>query len=632
MNKPEYLAQADRAYYEQGKPIMTDFEYDQLKEQAEAGNIGDDRTEGFPKYRHATKLLSLDNTYNKAELAKFVANVEAEIPDVTFAVEDKIDGLALTAIYDAGKLKTLATRGNGSEGDNVTANSHLFTDLPTSIKYTGYVEVRGEGVMETSEFERINAELDASGQELYANPRNLASGTLKSLDIEPGERKLRFIAYRVVGLDNDLHQDDIKWIKEHGFATESDALEYKASEVIAAIDRIDARRATLSFPTDGAVVKVSSKNHQEARGESSKAPKWGVAYKFKPEEVETVIASIDLQVGRDGRITPVANLNPVQLAGTTVKRATLHNFAEIQRKDIRVGTTVLICKAGEIIPAVTRVIKHAESSEQMKKPTVCPACGSPVMHKVNTDGTETVHLYCTNHACPEQVIGRMRNFVKKKSLDIDGFGDVVTDAVVRTLGITDIFDIYKLTEEELLKIEGFGKGKAKNLLVAIEASRKAPTYAILTSIGVPHIGTSIGKRIILDVARLGEPGYFRSRLNDIRGLHKSSLAAIDAWLHITYNQEQLVKASNTFNPDDSAGGIKSTKLTGKTFVLTGTLPTWSREEATAFILSHSGTMSGSVTKKTSYLLLGTEPGSKYTKAVELGTPIISEDELKAYCK
>jgi DNA ligase (NAD+) len=657
----------DERYYQQASPEITDPEYDRLKReladlearhpaaalQAGASTptdaVGDDRSEGFQTVRHRQAMQSLDNTYSEAELREFHARLVRLLgrEDLAYVVEPKIDGLAVSLTFEKGRLVRAVTRGNGVEGDDVTVNALTIRGLPRELRKSreapvpDLIEVRGEIFMTRAEFDRINAARDEAGEERFANPRNLAAGTLKLLDPrEVAERRLEIVLYGVgacepAGAGGETQSCYHERVRAWGLPTVERYWKVPGIDAAwAAVGELDHLRKGFAYATDGAVVKLDSLALQREAGSTSKAPRWAMAYKFAAERAGTRLLAITVQVGRTGVLTPVAELEPVLLAGTTVSRATLHNRDEIARKDIRVGDFVFVEKAGEVIPAVVGVdlARRSPDCRAFEFPEKCPSCGTAV---IQAEGE--VALRCPNYACPVQVRRRVRHFASKACVDIDGLGEAMVDLVVEKGWVRGIADIYRLRREDLL---GLGKSVEKstdNLLAAVERSKGAELWRFIHGLGIPHVGAAAAKDL---AARFrGLEALSESKYDDYIGPGKESLiAGIGKTMAEAIVDHFNQPVNRTLVRDLLGAGVApkappaaapaSGALSGKTFVLTGTLPTMTREEATALIEAGGGKASSSVSKKTSFVLAGAEAGSKLEKALSLGVAVIDEAEFR----
>jgi DNA ligase (NAD+) len=660
------VAHHEALYRKQARPEITDFDFDQLVKQLAAlerefpqfasadsptQKIGDDRTEGFARVKHRQAMTTLDNTYDEAELREFHARLAKVLgtDDLGYTVEPKIDGVAVSVTYQSGKLTRAVTRGDGEEGDDVTANVRTIRGLPHALDASGgnvpdVIEIRGEIFLREEEFRRINQLQEEAGEPAYANPRNLAAGTLKQLDAKfVASRKLEIVLYglglcepSVVASQTDYHRQ----LKAWGLPVVEQFRSVRGiDEVWAAIQELDRVRRGFPFATDGAVVKLDAFEQQrhpkigyrgmgaDGKAEAARklSPRWACAFKFAPDRAETRVRDITIQVGRTGALTPVAELEPVFLAGTTVKRATLHNAEEIARKDVRVGDAVLVEKAGEIIPAVVAVLveKRPAGSQPYAFPKECPVC-----HTEAKRGEGEVVWRCPNPLCPEKVRRRIEHFASKGGVDIEGFGEEMVALTLQKGLIKSVPDIYRLKVEQLLPLKKSGEVWAANVIAGIEASRRADLWRVIHGLGIPQVGAAAAKdlartfRSLDALASATEPELLR-----IDGFGEKTAKAVRAWFEEPANRA-LVQDLAAAGMEPTAPAAASSALAGKSFVLTGTLPTLSREEATAKIESAGGKVSGSVSKKTHYVVAGDEAGSKLEKARALGVTVLDEAGLR----
>jgi len=648
------VARHDELYYRQAKPEITDFEYDRLKREladletqfpqfkaadSPTTRVGDDRLEGFATYRHRQPLQGLDNTYSEADLRAFHQRLVKLFgrEDLAYVVEPKIDGIAVSLTYEKGAFVRAVTRGSGFEGDDITANAKTIRTLPSRLKAVrgarlpDVIEIRGEIYMTLAEFERINREREEAGEVLYANPRNLTAGTIKQLDPrEVARRKLEIVLYGV-GFCEPAVMETQSGV--HGLvrawglpAVEKFWTTHGIDETWKTVQELDKLRHSFAYGTDGAVVKLDSLAQQREAGSTSKAPRWAIAYKFAAERAETRLNAITVQVGRTGVLTPVAELEPVVLAGTTVSRATLHNRDEIARKDIRVGDYVFVEKAGEIIPAVVGVNteRRPKDSAPFLFPGKCPVCGTRI---VQYEGE--VALRCPNPDCPAQVRRRVQHFASKAGVDIEGLGEAMVDTLVEKGWVKSITDIYRLKRDDLLTLGKSVEKSTDNLLAAIDASKRVELWRFINGLGITHVGVAAAKDLALKFGSLEALAEAkRDDLLTIEGIGETMADAIITYFNEPKNRT-LVSRLLTIGvapiaPARPAGG---SALAGKTFVLTGTLPTLTREAAAAKIEAAGGKVSGSVSRKTSYVLAGEETGSKLEKAKSLGVSVIDEAEF-----
>lgn len=640
----------NQLYYQKAEPEISDQEFDQLLRELQelesshpelitpdspTQRVGGSTLEGFAQINHPVRMMSLDNTYSEGELRDFYVRVQKALgrEQITCLVETKIDGVAVTVRYENGLLKYAATRGNGTTGDDITANVKTIREIPLRLPpdVPQTFEVRGEVYMTHKVFNRINQEREGAGEPLYANPRNTTAGTLKLLDSRQVAKRPLSIFFYGLGDPGDTNlskQDSIyDLLKACGLPhSPNHWLCHSFKEILDAIHKIDEQRKSLPYDTDGAVVKVNDFRDQRELGATSKSPRWAIAYKFQPEQAETRLLAVDVQVGRTGALTPVARLTPVFLSGSTVSNATLHNYEEIQRKDIRIGDLVTIEKAGEIIPAVVSVNLKARSGEEqaVPVPTECPVCHTPVVK----DPVQVV-IRCPNPHCPEQIKRRLEHFTSRGAMDIRSLGEKNISQLVDLGLILTPADIYDLNELSLARMERQGSKSIQNLLQGIAESKNQPPWRLLFGLGILHIGASSARSLLehfdsIDhIAQAGIEDLLK--VNDVGEIVAQS---VYDWFRNPDNQELLQRLRNaglTFaNPQTERA---SETFAGTTWVITGTLSE-PRETIAELIRSHGGKVSGSVSGKTTYLLAGEEAGSKLDKARKLNIRILSEAEFR----
>lgn len=662
----EEIRRHDHAYYVEAKPLISDREYDALYRElldvekqfptlrtpdSPSQRVGGQPLSQFDAVRHLEPMMSLDNTYSVEEVRAFVERTERLIPGTTleWVVEPKVDGVAISLRYADGVLTVGATRGDGATGDDITANLKTIRSIPLSLKSAGsrsrrhprLLEVRGEVFLTKAGFKQLNADRAEAGEEPFANPRNACAGSLKLLDSSiVAKRPLDVVVYalgRVEGMDPPpTHLEALQWLKELGFKTSEKT--WRCASVGAlesALQALDGLRDGFAYETDGAVVKLNALALRQKAGATSKAPRWAMAYKYAAEQAETKLNAITVQVGRTGKFTPVAELEPVLLAGTTVKRATLHNEEDMRRKDIHLGDIVVIEKAGEIIPAVVRVVVEKRTGREQPYvfPKTCPECGSRATQA--SSAGENVDWRCPNLDCPAQVRGRIEHWCARGAMDIEGGGEVLARQLVERGLVLDVADLYKLTLAELSGLERMGEKSAQNFLEALEASKTRDLWRLLFGLGILHVGAGVAKALgrsygtLDDIMHAGE-----DQLNAVEDVGETIAHSLAQWFGDARNRKLISRLrvaglnfqSSLYDPAAAAG-----PLAGLTFVLTGTLPTLKREEAAAKIEALGGKVSGSVSKNTRYVVAGEEAGSKLEKARKLGIPVIDEEALLKMC-
>ncbi|HEU6449256.1 MAG TPA: NAD-dependent DNA ligase LigA [Verrucomicrobiae bacterium] len=742
----EEINEHNRAYYVEARPTISDRDYDRLYHElldiekqfpalvapdSPSQRVGGEPLKAFKPVRHLLPMLSLDNTYSQDEVRDFVKRVQKILPDETldWSVEPKVDGVAVSLRYENGKLTIGATRGDGVTGDDVTANIKTIRSVPLNLRRTGFqpvskskqqglfedgdrwdaypalLEVRGEVFMSKSGFEKLNAEQRAAGEEVYANARNTAAGSLKQLDPRTvAKRPLDIVVYNLGKVDGasahpQTHTEVLNWLKTLGFRTPERIWHcHSADELIDAINELDKVRKTFPYETDGAVIKLNSFAQRERAGFTAKAPRWAIAYKYAAEQAETKLNSITIQVGRTGALTPVAELEPVFLAGSTISRATLHNEDEIKRKDIRIGDTVIIEKAGEVIPAVVSVVeaKRPKNSEpfdfEKHLHGKCPVCGGAISRD-----PKYVVWRCENLQCPAQATRRLEFFTARGALDIESVGGIVADKLVERNLVREPLDLFGLKLEQLTTLNLgneespriFGEKNATKAIAAIERAKTFPLSRWLFALAIPDVGKTTAQDLakfhetIEDVAKselLRNILDYHEKISELPGLKKENPARFeklkneiseiakrlidshfaapskskaDKELGIvtkvgpvvaksvldffaSQNGKQILKRMRELGIEPtgekvSAAATANLPFAGKTFVLTGTLPNLTREEASAKIESLGGKVSSSVSGNTDYVLAGAEAGSKLDKAQKLGVKIIDEAEFLKMC-
>ncbi len=637
----DILKYHNRKYYIEDSPEIEDFEYDALlrelevleeefpefrREDSPTQTVGGAALRLFTPVQHSVKMESLQDVFSIEEFLNFAEKIDTK--RTAFSVEPKIDGLSVSLEYRDGLFFRGSTRGDGETGEDVTANLMQIKSIPKAIRFDGELEVRGEVYMPRESFEKLLKRQELLGESPAKNPRNAAAGSLRQKNPKiTAERELDIFIFniqRITGKEFTSHIETLDFLKELGFHT---LPSYKkcntAQEVAAEIERIGNLRGSLPFDIDGAVVKVDLLSYREELGSTSKYPKWAVAFKYPPEEKQTVLKEIEVNVGRTGALTPIAVFDSITLAGTSVSRATLHNEDFITSKKIGIGDTITVRKAGDIIPEVLSVAAHAEGSTVFQMPKVCPSCGAPVYREED----EAV-IRCTNAECPAQLLRHLIHFTSRDAMDIEGLGPAVLEQLLDADLINNIVDIYALDYDKVAQLERTGEKSVNNLKNAIEASKENDLSRLIFAFGIRHIGAKAAKLL-------------SERFGDMDAILKASVEdfeSIDGFGHIlAQSAAEFFSLEDTRNMIAKLSGfginmkslkeIKDNRFQGKTFVLTGTLPTMTRSDASAIIESFGGKTASSVSKKTDFVLAGDEAGSKLDKANKLGVTVIDEAEF-----
>ena len=633
-------------YYVLDNPLISDFEYDNLYKELETleqnnpeyispdsptqrvGGI----SSSFEEHKHKYRLYSLDNTYNAEELRKWYERVQKECTGkVELVCELKIDGLAIALTYKNGYFETGVTRGDGITGENITQNLKTVKAVPLKLFEDADIEVRGEIYMPKSSFEKLNEENIENGEKVFANPRNAAAGSLRQIDSSiTAKRDLSMFTYTAIieraGERPQTHWDSIQYIKKLGFKTNPHIrLVDDIEGAIQFCKDWETKRFDLDYATDGVVIKVNRLDYQNELGFTSRAPKWATAFKFPPEEISTELKDIELGVGKTGAVTPVAVLEPVNLAGSTVSRASLHNFDEIKRLDVRIGDRVLIKKAAEIIPKVIKVI---DSEQHYSLPEYMPPCECPICHSALTTREGEVNLYCSNEQCPSILKAKLEYWVSKEAMDMDFIGPSVIEQLFNLGLVKNPLDFYKLSPEDFLKLDLVKEKSANNMYTSIQESKHKPVSRFITALSIRHVGKETAELLVNELSSLDEiKNASVETLANIEGIGEKIAQSIYDYFHNEENLKMIEGfASLGFNFENVIQN-KTTELAGKTFVLTGTLTSMTRDEAGEKIKQKGGKTSSSVSKNTSYVIAGANPGSKLDKAEKLGVIILNEEEF-----
>lgn len=629
-------------YYNQDSPEISDFEYDALTRELKAiekeypelitpdsptQKVGGTALKLFDPVVHAVKMESLQDVFSIDELREFGGKINTK--ETVFSVEPKIDGLSVSLEYSGGRFARGSTRGDGNTGEDVTANLLQIESIPKSIDFDGDLEVRGEVYMPKKSFLRLVERQELLGEQPAKNPRNAAAGSLRQKNSAvTASRGLDIFVFNVQSIEGksfNSHIETLDFLKGLGFNVLPFYTKCKTiDEAIGEVNRIGENRGSFEFDIDGAVIKVDNLAYRKELGSTAKYPRWAVAFKYPPEEKETVLKNIEINVGRTGALTPTAEFEPIQLAGTTVSRAVLHNEDFINEKQIGIGDTIVVRKAGEIIPEVLAVSKHCENSVVFKMPTHCPSCNAPVFRE---EGEAVIR--CTNSDCPAQLLRNLIHFTSRDAMDIEGLGPAVLEQLVDADLVHNIVDLYTLDFDRVKELDRIGEKSARNMFENIEKSKGNDLSKLITALGIRHIGTKAAKLLadrFADIDALIAAS--REELESIEGFGTVLANSALEYFEVEENRDMISRLKELGVNTKSTKKISDNRFAGMTFVLTGTLPTYTRSAATEIIESFGGKVSGSVSKKTTYVLAGEEAGSKLEKANALGVAVIDEADFK----
>ncbi|MBS3748455.1 MAG: NAD-dependent DNA ligase LigA [Candidatus Thermoplasmatota archaeon] len=642
----EELNHHNYKYYVENNPEISDYEYDQLLKKLEkledkypdlitpdtpTQRVGGKPLDEFQTVKHKIPMLSLANTYNEQELIDFDERVQKNVGKVEYVVEPKIDGAGIALFYENGVFVRGATRGDGIKGDDITQNLKTIHSIPLRLQHDvlSTIEVRGEVFMTKSGFKEYNKEQIKQDKQPFANPRNAAAGSIRQLDPNiVAERPLDAFIYLLSYTETPFNTQEkvLDALKKAGFKTNPLSKKVKnINEAIKYCKKLEEKRDSLDYDIDGAVLKVNSIKKQQNLGSTSKNPRWAISYKFAAQQATTVLKDIDIQVGRTGALTPVAILKPVDVGGVTVSRATLHNFDELKRKDIRIHDTVLIERSGDVIPQVVKSITEKRSGEEQKKPIpkTCPICNTPVQHKEGE-----VAIRCPNKMCPARLKWRMKYYASRDAMDIDHLGESTVDKLLDKNMIENVADLYDLKKEDILQIEGFKEKSAQNLIESIKQSKKQDLSRLIYGLGIRHVGKYAAQllaRHFSSIDKLAEAT--EEELKEIDGLGEKSAEAIATFFTSEENITLINRLKEYGVNTESKKAEKEQSLKGKRFVFTGSLEDLSRSKAGDLVKEQGGMVTSSVSKNVNYVVVGKKPGSKYEKAKKQGIPIIKEDEF-----
>lgn len=638
----------NKKYYDEDSPEISDYEYDMLQRKLRAleaehpeftdadsptQRVGGSASEKFSKVAHAYPLESLQDVFSFDELGEFYRRVENAVGKAEYVVEFKIDGLSVALEYVDGILTRGATRGDGQVGEDVTENLMTISEIPKRLENAPpHLIVRGEVYMSKQVFQELNAELELQEKPLLANPRNAAAGSLRQKDHRiTAQRRLSIFCFNIQNADElplRSHTESLDYLKSLGFPVSPAYTVFTSpEEVQKEIERMGDVRGELNFDIDGAVVKVNDFSQREILGSTAKFPRWAAAYKYPPEVKETLLHDITITVGRTGVLTPNAVLEPVRLAGTTVSRATLHNRDFIRELDVRIGDTVLVRKAGEIIPEIVGVVKEKRPADTVvyEMPQVCPVCGAPVY-----EDPDEAAIRCTGAECPAQLLRNLMHFASRDAMDIDGCGEAVLQALIEAELIQSAADLYYLTIEDILKLDRKKEKSAQNLIHSIENSKSRDLSRLLFAFGIRHVGQKAGKVLSNHFGSLDALlSASVEEMTNIRDIGATTAESIAAWREQEQSKHLIARLREAGVNFTGEKTTKSDLLSGKTIVATGSLTLYTRKEINDLIEALGGKASGSVSKKTSYVVAGENAGSKLKKAQELGVPVLTEAEFKA---
>lgn len=641
-------------YHVLADPVITDQEYDRLMEElirleeqhpqlrrpdSPAQRVGGQPTGDFPTVRHTAPMLSIDNSYSADDVRAFDQRVRQTLPDeqLSYVAELKIDGVALSLRYEDSRLVRAVTRGDGVQGDEVTANARTIRAIPLRLRQPGVTcEVRGEVYMEKEDFAELNRRREEEGAPLFANPRNSTAGSLKLQDPRlVAQRRLRFFAYWLTVEDHPLtsHWGRLELLREYGLPVNPTSARCADIDALFAFYlRFEAERDDLPYEIDGVVIKVDSLDQQERLGATAKSPRWQLAYKFRARQACTVLRDIRLQVGRTGAVTPVAILDPVLLAGSTISRASLHNADEIERKDIRIGDTVVLEKGGDVIPKIVDVVleNRPDTARPFAFPQQCPVCQGPLMRD-----PEEAAIRCENPACPAQLKRRLEHFAGRGAMDIEGLGPAVVEQLVETEWVQDVGDLYNLDLEALAGLERLAEKSAQNLLDNLETSKQQTFDRVLFALGLRHVGATVARILARHFG--SAEGLLQATEEDLEAVPEigpTIASSVRAFAAGPETEPLIAKLREAGLQLEMEGERKTAEsyFTGKTVVLTGTLSHYSRDQAAALIEQLGGRTTSSVSKKTDLLVAGENAGSKLTRAEQLGIEVISEEEFMEHLR